>query len=112
MPTVLYERRGRIAYVTLNRPKDMNAINEEMHKLLWEVWQEFAAEEMATRILPNEQWRCARPRRPFLTLSAAKLAYEAYTGYSGAANPPVVELLKNFADKTDKGRAGRNKTEL
>ena len=61
MPTVLYERRGRIAYVTLNRPKDMNAINEEMHKLLWEVWQEFAAEEMATRILPNEQWRCARP---------------------------------------------------
>lgn len=36
MPVVLYEKRGRIAYVTLNRPEAMNAINEEMHKQLWD----------------------------------------------------------------------------
>ena len=41
-----------------------------------------------------------------------QLAYEAFTGYSGAANPPVAELLKNFAEKTDKGRIGKNQTDL
>ena len=269
MPVVLYEKRGRIAYVTLNRPEDMNAINEEMHKLLWEVWQEFAAddgvdlaivtgageeafcagadlithatswvnranalfprdkikdglggltrglhrtykpviaavngwalaggletamacdiriasdnaqfgsfeprrgyhhgdggivrvvntcgagialemnltaepidaqralqcnmvskvvprsqlmdtaEEMATRILRNNQWAVRSAKETILNVIGRplddQLAYEAFTGYSGAANPPVVELLKNFADKTDKGRAGKNKTEL
>jgi len=30
MPTVLYEKKGRIAYLTLNRPKRFNAIDSEM----------------------------------------------------------------------------------
>ena len=63
------------------------------------------------------QRRCAQPSKETILNVIGRplddqLAYEAFTGYSGAANPPVVELLKNFADKTDKGRAGKNKTEL
>lgn len=41
MSTVLYEKRDRIAYVTLNRPEARNAINPETHQRLWEVWQDF-----------------------------------------------------------------------
>ena len=31
MPKALYEKRGKIAYVTFNRPEAMNAIDREMH---------------------------------------------------------------------------------
>ncbi len=41
MPTVLYEKRGEVAYVTLNRPEAMNAIDLEMHEELWRVWRDF-----------------------------------------------------------------------
>ena len=269
MPFVLYEKRGRIAYITLNRPEAMNAINEEMHKLLWETWQDFyaddsldlaivtgagdeafcagadlkthatawvernnalfprdkiqdglggltrgfhrmykpviaavngwalaggletamacdiriasenaqfgsfeprrgyhhgdggivrvvntcgvgialemnltaepisaqralqcnmvskvvpqdklmeATEEMAAKILRNDQWAVRSAKETIFEVIGRRLddqlAYEAILGYSGAANPPVAELLKNFADKTDKGRVGKNKTEL
>ncbi len=36
-----YEKRNRIAYITLNRPEAKNAINPETHKQLWEIWQDF-----------------------------------------------------------------------
>jgi enoyl-CoA hydratase/carnithine racemase len=38
---VLYEKRDRIAYVTLNRPHAMNAIDPEMHAALWSTWEDF-----------------------------------------------------------------------
>lgn len=41
MSKVLYEKRGKIAYVTLNRPDAKNAIDPETHRLLWEVWTDF-----------------------------------------------------------------------
>jgi len=41
MPKVLYEKRDRIAYVTLNRPEAMNAIDLEAHELLWDIWRDF-----------------------------------------------------------------------
>ncbi|MEZ4316191.1 MAG: enoyl-CoA hydratase-related protein [Myxococcota bacterium] len=41
MDKVLYEKTGRIALVTLNRPEAMNAIDRDMHEQLWSVWQDF-----------------------------------------------------------------------
>lgn len=41
MPKVLYEKRDRIAYVTINRPEAMNAIDLETHELLWQTWHDF-----------------------------------------------------------------------
>jgi enoyl-CoA hydratase/carnithine racemase len=40
METVLYEKRERIAYVTLNRPQALNAINRQMLDDLRQVWAE------------------------------------------------------------------------
>jgi enoyl-CoA hydratase/carnithine racemase len=41
MSKVLYEKRDRIAYVTLNRPEARNAIDPETHELLWRTWEDF-----------------------------------------------------------------------
>ena len=41
MPKLIYEKRDRIAYVTLNRPEAKNAIDPELHRLLWRTWEDF-----------------------------------------------------------------------
>ena len=41
MPKLLVEKRDRIAYLTLNRPEAKNAIDPELHELLWEAWEDF-----------------------------------------------------------------------
>ncbi|MBI3993172.1 MAG: enoyl-CoA hydratase/isomerase family protein [Candidatus Lambdaproteobacteria bacterium] len=40
MPALIYEKRGHIAYLTLNRPEAMNAMNHEMYQQLSESWIE------------------------------------------------------------------------
>ena len=41
LSTVLYEKRGYIAHVTLNRPEKLNAMNAQMHQELGKVWEDF-----------------------------------------------------------------------
>jgi enoyl-CoA hydratase/carnithine racemase len=41
MGKVLYEKRGQIAYITLNRPEKRNAIDSEMDDLLYDAWTAF-----------------------------------------------------------------------
>jgi enoyl-CoA hydratase/carnithine racemase len=41
MSKLIYEKRGRMAYVTLNRPEAKNAIDPELHGLLWRTWIDF-----------------------------------------------------------------------
>jgi len=45
MSSVLFEKRNRIGYVTLNRPDALNALNEELNDALWDVWAEFNADD-------------------------------------------------------------------
>ncbi len=37
----IYEKKGKIAYVTLNRPEVMNALHPPAHEELWEIWSDF-----------------------------------------------------------------------
>ena len=41
MATVLYEKRDHIAYITLNCPEALNAVNGEMRRELEEAWHDF-----------------------------------------------------------------------
>jgi enoyl-CoA hydratase/carnithine racemase len=41
MPKVIFEKRDRIAYVTINRPEARNAIDPEVHRLMIDAWTAF-----------------------------------------------------------------------
>ncbi len=49
-PEVIYEVKDSIAYLTLNRPEKLNAINPEMRELLWNAFQD---------VKQNKEVRCA-----------------------------------------------------
>ncbi len=40
----LYEKRGHIAYITINRPEVLNAINPQTSEELQQIWQDVAAD--------------------------------------------------------------------
>jgi enoyl-CoA hydratase/carnithine racemase len=42
---VLYEKRDRIAYLTINRPEARNAISPEVHRAMIAAWADFAEDE-------------------------------------------------------------------
>jgi enoyl-CoA hydratase/carnithine racemase len=44
MPAVVYEKKGGIAYIILNRPEVHNALDAEVVVRLAEAWQDFAAD--------------------------------------------------------------------
>jgi len=45
LETVLYEKRDRIAFVTLNRPEAKNAVDPRMHHELCRIWSAFSADD-------------------------------------------------------------------
>jgi enoyl-CoA hydratase len=45
MDKVLYEKRNRIGYVTLNRPDALNALDDDLNEELWSVWDDFSKDD-------------------------------------------------------------------
>lgn len=41
MPSVIYEKKGNIAHIVLNRPESLNAVNRALAKELSEIWNDF-----------------------------------------------------------------------
>jgi enoyl-CoA hydratase/carnithine racemase len=68
------------------------------------------AAKVAHQILRNDQWAVRSAKETILNVIGRplddQLAYEAFTGYSGAANATVSGRLAEFCDKTDEGRVG------
>ncbi len=45
MDKVIYEKRSRMAFITLNRPKALNSLDDDLNGELWEVWSDFNQDE-------------------------------------------------------------------
>ncbi|MFQ5878864.1 MAG: enoyl-CoA hydratase/isomerase family protein [Dehalococcoidia bacterium] len=56
--TVNYERRGKIAYITLNRPESLNAVNDQLEGDLIAAFQEFDADAEAWVAILHGAGRC------------------------------------------------------
>ena len=56
---VIYEKRGHVAYVTLNRPERMNALDAHSHVELIEIFDDFARDDDA---VGGDRHRRRRPR--------------------------------------------------
>lgn len=41
---ILYEKKGRVAYITMNRPESMNALNADCHVEMSDAFNDFAAD--------------------------------------------------------------------
>lgn len=58
LTTVEYEKRNAIAYVTLNRPDKLNAMNDTMHEELAKVWADFRDDPALRVAILSGKGRC------------------------------------------------------
>jgi enoyl-CoA hydratase/carnithine racemase len=58
LTTVQYEKRDAIAYVTLDRPDKLNAMNEAMHRELGQVWADFRDDPALRVAILSGNGRC------------------------------------------------------
>ena len=58
LTTVEYVKRGHIAYVTLNRPDKLNAMNADMHRELGEIWDDFQQDDAMRAAILSGNGRC------------------------------------------------------
>lgn len=85
---VLYEQRGRLAHVTLNRPEVRNAIDPETSALLLEAFEDFArTDELWVAIVSGAEG----------TFSAGADLKAVAAGSSGEAGVPFAGITRDFA---------------
>ncbi len=58
LTTVEYSKEGAVAYVTLNRPSKLNAMNGTMHRELGEVWADFRDDASLRVAILSGNGRC------------------------------------------------------
>ncbi len=56
--TVDYEKKGAIAYVTLNRPEKLNAMNAQLHEELGKAWVDFRDDPVLRVAILSGKGRC------------------------------------------------------
>jgi enoyl-CoA hydratase len=58
LETITYEKKGLVAYVTLNRPDKLNAMNATMHTELGQVWADFRDDDSLRVAILSGNGRC------------------------------------------------------
>ncbi|MBI3966146.1 MAG: enoyl-CoA hydratase/isomerase family protein [Chloroflexi bacterium] len=92
---LLYEKRGHLAWVTLNRPEAMNAMDPQTYRELGEAWDDFAADpEMRVAIVTGAGNRAFSAGGDLKGYAAA--SYEEY--WNGFWYPSGPRELKHRHD--------------
>ena len=58
MDTIIHEKRGQVAYVTLDRTDKLNAMNDVMHRELGEAWADFRDDDDLRVAILSGKGRC------------------------------------------------------
>ena len=58
METIIYEKRGQVAYVTLDRTDKLTAMNDVMHRELGEAWADFRDDDDLRVAILSGKGRC------------------------------------------------------
>ncbi|MEU7858267.1 enoyl-CoA hydratase-related protein [Nonomuraea sp. NPDC049141] len=91
---VRYEKRGRVAYITLNRPEVMNALHLEAHLELKEIWEDFRDDpEVWVAILTGAGERAFSAGND---LKATAQRTAAGGEVQGNARPPFGRITRDF----------------
>lgn len=108
MPKVIYEKRGPVAYIRLNRPEVKNAIDLETHDLLRAIWTDFGADrDLRVAVLTGTgDAFCAGADLKAHVPEWASVG-PALLGYAICGdNQAIRERSQQFFDRTDAGPAG------
>ncbi len=92
---VLYEVRGRVALITINRPEAMNAINMDVGTGLSEALEKFSADpELWTAVITGAGDRAFSAGADLKAVAAGEM-----TRISEAGKPGIADLLRRYVDK-------------
>ena len=102
---VRYEKRGHVAWVTLNRPEVMNALHPPCHDTLEAIWNEFAADpELWVAVLTGAGDRafCAGNDLKWTAQNANRMPPMPKGGFAGLATrfdltKPVIAAVNGLA---------------
>ncbi len=90
----IYEKEGRVATITLNRPEVMNALHLEAHLELKEIWEDFRDDpELWVAILTGAgEWAFSAGN----DLKAAAQRTASGTDVQGRKRPPFGRITRDF----------------
>lgn len=96
LTTVEYAKEGAVAYVTLNRPDKLNAMNATMHRELGEVWADFRDDASLRVAILSGNGRCFS--------AGADLSGNSPAGEPGDTPPERYTYPAEFPDITQTQR--------
>jgi dehydration protein DpgD len=94
-PRILYEKRGRVAYITLHRPHVLNAMDTRMHEELKTVWDDFEQDdEVWLGVLTgagDHSFSVGQDLKELVTRTHAGVAPSSFGSHGGPGSPRLTE---------------------
>lgn len=95
---VLYEKRGRVAYITLNRPAALNALNLRTHQELGAIWDDFENDDQIwLGVLSGAGTRAFSVGQDLKELVERSGGGEAASSFGSAGKPGFPRLTERFS---------------
>jgi crotonobetainyl-CoA hydratase/dehydration protein DpgD len=96
--TVIYEKRGQVAYITLNRPEVHNAMNLRMHEELCAIWDDFEHDDTIwVGVISGAGQRAfsvGQDLKELVTITAAGQSASSFGSRGRAGFPRLTERLE------------------